>query len=237
MNKFYLIICFCLPFLLSLSCERPDLTDKLNANWSSVNSGSGADDSSDSDTGAYNNPDSDTDTSDPTDDSDNSEPDSGDSEEEKCKNSGETWNGTECERHLTLGNVCTGQNKCYNNEEEITCSSSSSADFYGQDAQYAAQGKCTPQSFTVQTISSQKVVLDNNNGLMWQQTIQTSTYAWSGAFSYCDGSTYAGYRDWRLPTPQELLTIVDNSRYNPAIDTTYFPNTPSGGFWSSISYQ
>lgn len=152
--------------------------------------------------------------------------------------SGYHWWGPEtgCTDTKLLGNICTGQDKCYNASSSnavITCPTSESADFFGQDAYYASLGKCTPRSFTVQTISSQKVVLDNNTGLMWQQTIERDD--WSDALSYCDGLTYAGYSDWRLPTPQELLTIVDNGRYNPAIDTAYFPDTPSYDFWSSSS--
>lgn len=44
-----------------------------------------------------------------------------------------------------------------------------------------------------------------------------------------------GVTDWRLPSRQELLTILDNSRINPSprIDTNYFPNTKSSPFWSS----
>ena len=139
----------------------------------------------------------------------------------------------------TLGNICTGQNKCYANSGTMTCPAEGE-DFFGQDAWYANLGKCTSQSFTVQTISNQKVVVNNNTGLMWQQTIPTDTYEWALAFSYCNFLSYAGYSDWRLPTPQELLTIVDNSKYNPAIDITYFPNTPSSYFWSSsscVNYQ
>ena len=153
--------------------------------------------------------------------------------------SGYYWHNTtdECKTEsLTLGNICTGQNKCYNNKEEITCPTSSSEDFFGQDHWYASLGKCTPQSFTVQTISDQNVVLDNNTGLMWQQTIPTDQYKWADAVSYCNDLSYAGYSDWRLPTPQEHLTIIDNSRYYPAIDITYFPNTPSDYFWSSSTY-
>ncbi len=148
----------------------------------------------------------------------------------KCK-SGYFWNGSVCKMIRKLGEICTGQTKCYNNSSSITCPTSTSADFYGQDAQY--RSKCIAQSFTVQTLSSQKVILDNNTGLMWQQTMPTSTYTWEDAGSYCSDLTYAGYSDWRLPTPQELLTIVANNIYDPAINTSYFPDTPSQAFWSS----
>ncbi|MFZ1640195.1 MAG: DUF1566 domain-containing protein [Candidatus Contendobacter sp.] len=45
-----------------------------------------------------------------------------------------------------------------------------------------------------------------------------------------------GYRDWRMPTREELRTIVDYSRFNPAIDTTaagFFPRTVSTRYWSA----
>ena len=42
-----------------------------------------------------------------------------------------------------------------------------------------------------------------------------------------------GGSDWRMPTAQELLSIVHNGRDNPTIDQDYFPNTPSDWSWSS----
>jgi hypothetical protein len=42
-----------------------------------------------------------------------------------------------------------------------------------------------------------------------------------------------GASDWRLPTREELRSLVDYSRYSPAIDTAWFPNTPSAWYWSS----
>lgn len=39
-----------------------------------------------------------------------------------------------------------------------------------------------------------------------------------------------GANDWRMPT-RELGSLVDYSRINPAIDTDYFPHTPSNWFW------
>ena len=47
-----------------------------------------------------------------------------------------------------------------------------------------------------------------------------------------------GAKDWRLPTRQELLTLVDSGRSDPAIDTDYFQHIQSGThdfYWSSDS--
>jgi hypothetical protein len=60
--------------------------------------------------------------------------------------------------------------------------------------------------------------------------------------SECDTRSYiqtvndqalCGARDWRLPTKRELLSIVDNSRSNPAIDTVFFPDSQPSYYWSS----
>ncbi len=45
-----------------------------------------------------------------------------------------------------------------------------------------------------------------------------------------------GVDDWRLPTRKELLSIVDNSRFEPAIDTNLFPQALSARYWTSSPY-
>ena len=43
-----------------------------------------------------------------------------------------------------------------------------------------------------------------------------------------------GASDWRMPTRSELMSIVHNGRFNPAIDSEYFPNTLYNRvYWSS----
>ena len=131
-------------------------------------------------------------------------------------------------RRLTLGNICTGQNKCYNNNEDetITCPTSESADFFGQDAYYANLGKCAPQSFT----SSSNVIVDNNTGLTWEKSPSTDTYTWDNRATHCNdlnSSNYDGKNNWRVPNPLELLTIVDNSTYDPATNSN-FTGMPTG---------
>jgi hypothetical protein len=63
--------------------------------------------------------------------------------------------------------------------------------------------------------------------------------------SACDTQAYVqtvnaqglcGGNDWRLPSRKELVSIVDNGRFNPAIDLNYFPNTSIVGYWSASPY-
>ena len=152
--------------------------------------------------------------------------------------SGYFWNGTDCIKSKNLGKLCTGQNKCHNNgNDPITCPSSSSADFFGQDAQYT--NKCYAKNFIlVDTgVSGENTVLDNNTGLEWQQTIPSNGYTWANAKNYCSNLSYGTYDDWRLPTPKELFTIINDSRYAPATYNDYFTNTASdANYWTSKKF-
>lgn len=40
-------------------------------------------------------------------------------------------------------------------------------------------------------------------------------------------------KGWRMPTVDELQTILDRSRHGPAIDTERFPDTQSEPYWTS----
>jgi hypothetical protein len=75
-------------------------------------------------------------------------------------------------------------------------------------------------------------VTDTRTGLMWRRTTD-SQRTWTDALNHCDDMTTAGYEDWRLPTVKELASIATLDRYNPAIDTSVFPDTVSSNYWSS----
>lgn len=74
-------------------------------------------------------------------------------------------------------------------------------------------------------------VRDNANGAVWQQVVPVSAHTQAGAVAYCASLVLDG-GGWRLPTRDELVSIVDTTRINPAIDPTYFP-TYGTYFWSS----
>jgi len=75
---------------------------------------------------------------------------------------------------------------------------------------------------------------DSSTGLMWQDNSDAKTIklAWQDAVEYCQDLTIEGYSDWRLPSIKELQTLVDISKYNPAI-ISGLDNTASSYYWSS----
>jgi hypothetical protein len=79
-------------------------------------------------------------------------------------------------------------------------------------------------------------VSDRTNGLVWQQTDDSQTRKWADAIAYCQNLTLADKKDWRLPTRQELKSIVDDTRSQPAINTTYF-RINGMRYWSLSTYD
>ena len=80
-------------------------------------------------------------------------------------------------------------------------------------------------------------VLDTQTGLTWQQAAPAMAYTWTDAATYCTSNAGAlPGAGWRLPSMTELQTIVDDSRTNPPIDPTAFPDTPIALFWTSSTY-
>ncbi len=121
--------------------------------------------------------------------------------------------------------VDTNQDKCYDNNSEITCPSDGE-NFFGQDAQYQGNNPSYKDN-------EDGTITDNNTGLMWQQD-PGDKMSYSKTASRADSFELAGYNDWRLPTIKELYSLIDfsgedinpqaetdSSDLNPFIDTDY----------------
>lgn len=106
----------------------------------------------------------------------------------------------------------------------------------GQDAQYGddlqAQVRFSREG------GPEVVVEDLATGRGWQGCAlgltgedcaagEALTGDWYTADASCQGSTWGGHSDWRLPTAAELHSIVDFSVTSPAFDAQAFPNSPS----------
>jgi hypothetical protein len=64
-------------------------------------------------------------------------------------------------------------------------------------------------------------VRDHKTGLVWQQINVEHVRDWAVAQQYCADLVLGGKADWRLPSIQELVTIIDYSRYRPALDPMF----------------
>jgi formylglycine-generating enzyme required for sulfatase activity len=91
-------------------------------------------------------------------------------------------------------------------------------------------------SFGKFMVNNNGTVTDNITGLIWQQG-QSGQKTWEGAITYCEEELFlAGYEDWRLPSKNELTSIIDYNKYNPAIDTIVFPGAYAEFYWSSTTF-
>ena len=139
--------------------------------------------------------------------------------------------------------VCTGIAICQDDFNSMDCDVPKSNTFFGQDAQYAEKGYCRQHSFS----TTSDLVTDNNTDLIWQRNLPEkydnctpSGGKWcyyQEAVNYCENLTYAGYSDWRLPSIEELETIIDFGKLNPSADSSIFSFNSSNTkeFWSNTS--
>lgn len=80
--------------------------------------------------------------------------------------------------------------------------------------------------------NSDGTVTDSSAKLTWQQEVPTDTFTWDDAVTHCTGLDLVG-GGWRLPTLDELKTLVD-AQFAPAkIDPLFFPDTPAAQFWTA----
>lgn len=92
-------------------------------------------------------------------------------------------------------------------------------------------------------------VTDSKTGLMWKQCAEGQNgpdcsgtalkYDWDTAMEIPKNLNLrgglAGHSDWRVPTNDELETLVFHEN-QPSICLDAFPNTPYEAFWSSSEY-
>lgn len=78
-------------------------------------------------------------------------------------------------------------------------------------------------------------VIDQSTGLIWQ-IIGSHYTTWKEAMAYCDNLILAEKTDWRLPSLQELQSLVDYEKCDPAINSVYFPDTESSNYWTNTKY-
>ncbi|MCF8507049.1 MAG: DUF1566 domain-containing protein [Caulobacter sp.] len=147
---------------------------------------------------------------------------------------------------LTYPIVDTNQTSFYGNSSEIS-EPAAGQSFHGQDAHYTGLQPSYRDN-------GDGTVSDLNTGLMWQQA-PGGDMSFAEAVAGADSFELAGYDDWRLPTIEELYSLIDFSGYtgqaesdsSPYIDTDYFTGFAYGDtsagermidaqYWSATEY-
>lgn len=124
---------------------------------------------------------------------------------------------------------------------------------YKTDALYVRLVRGAPVLPVALAVQADGTVLDTDTGLVWDQcpyglggsrctTGKAFLGDWTAAMDAAEranANAYKGFRDWRVPSKNELESIARIDVYTagvPSIDTVAFPGTPVGYFWTSTSY-
>jgi hypothetical protein len=96
--------------------------------------------------------------------------------------------------------------------------------------------------FIVLSDWNNEAVLDRETGLVWEQSPSSDTFVWQlgaqqNASFHCLTEVVGNRLGWRLPTVQELASLVDPTNNSPALPTGHpFSNVQSSGvYWSATT--
>ncbi len=92
-----------------------------------------------------------------------------------------------------------------------------------------------PASERFVLVMSNLAVLDKETGLVWEKSPDgIFNYTWVAANMYCLQKTLGGRKGWRLPTVEELASLIDPSVPSPA--ATLPAGHPFTNVQSSLAY-
>ena len=84
------------------------------------------------------------------------------------------------------------------------------------------------------------LVLDKETGLIWARNanLANGTKPWQHAIYYCRNVSLGNRKGWRLPTAEELSSLVDPSQPSPKLPNGHpFINVQSDLYWTCTTYE
>ena len=98
-----------------------------------------------------------------------------------------------------------------------------------------------PASERFELVMGGEAVLDKETGLVWAKNanLAGASKDWQGAMNYCrQNVSIANRKGWRLPTIEELASLVDSTQEDPALPSGCpFVNVEFAAYWSSTKYE
>jgi Protein of unknown function (DUF1566) len=95
--------------------------------------------------------------------------------------------------------------------------------------------KLTKGRFPVLPRFNSEAVFDKETGLVWEKSPNTGTFTWVDALAQCYTLEVGGRKGWRLPTIEELASLVDTSQSAPTLPAGHPFNVQSSGYWSATT--
>jgi hypothetical protein len=107
------------------------------------------------------------------------------------------------------------------------------------DQKLTCDGISNCPRFVVLSNWNNEAVLDRETGLVWERSPASEIFNWNDALYHCVGLAAGNRMGWRLPTVQELLSLIDTTVVSfPRLPPGHpfiisFPGSGSHGFWSA----
>lgn len=91
--------------------------------------------------------------------------------------------------------------------------------------------------FTVLSDFGNAAVRDDETGLVWEKTLETTELSWPDARNACADKDVGGRKGWRLPSISELASLVDPSmRTGSTLPLGHpFTNAQADVYWSATT--
>src|SRR5689334_3074165 len=77
--------------------------------------------------------------------------------------------------------------------------------------------KFTKGRFTVLPLFNGEAVLDKETGLVWERQPDGNKHTWFESVERCYVVNHGDRQGWRLPTMEELSSLVDSTQQSPAL--------------------
>lgn len=102
---------------------------------------------------------------------------------------------------------------------------------------WAVRGEEKTSEFEVYGSS---IIKDKKTNLMWQKISakgdEDKGMTFEDAVSYCENLELGGFKDWRLPSRNELMSLVEFNLKAPAIDPLFLDMTDDVWYWTSTTF-
>ena len=94
-----------------------------------------------------------------------------------------------------------------------------------------------PDAKRFKLVLDDAAVLDKETGLIWERSpSNTVEKKWHEATIYCYQKVIGNRKGWRLPTVEELLSLVDVTQSAPALPVGHpFNNVGTYGYWTATT--